>query len=51
MWIVRLVKPPKYNNFRSNFFPRRLYYKKDAEELKKEVESKGGEVIIEKEKK
>ncbi len=50
MWLVILVKTPVRNDFRSDYFPRRCYYKKDAEELKREVEEKGGEAKIEKEK-
>lgn len=48
MWIVKLVKPCKINDFRSGYFPRKLHYKKDALELKKEVEGKGGKALIEK---
>lgn len=37
-WVVRLTQVPKINDFRSGFFPRKFHYKKDAEELKDEVE-------------
>lgn len=47
-WKVRLVKPPKINDFRSDYFPRGFHYKKDALALKKEVEEKGGEAVVEK---
>ena len=47
MWVVKLTKPPKVNDFRSDFFPRKVYYKKDALELKREVEAKGGEATVE----
>lgn len=47
-WIVRLIKPPKVNDFRAGFFPRKFHYKRDAEELVKEVETKGGEAVVEK---
>lgn len=51
MWVVKLVKTPNTNDFRSGFFPRKVWYKKDALELKKEVESKGGQAVVEKLKK
>ena len=47
MWLVKIVKMPTINDYRSNFFPRKVYYKKDALELKKEVETKGGQAYIE----
>lgn len=47
-WVVKLVQTPKQNDFRHDFFPRHFHYKKDAEELKKEVEKKGGEAKVEK---
>lgn len=50
-WIVRLIRAPKINDFRSDFFPRRFAYKKDAEELRKEVAGKGGEAVVLKEEK
>ena len=50
-WIVRLIKTPTVNVFRSGFFPRKFHYKKDALELKREVESKGGQAVVEKDKK
>lgn len=47
MWVVKLVKEPKKNDFRDGFFPRKVYYKNDALKLKKEVEEKGGEAVVE----
>jgi hypothetical protein len=46
-WIIRLVKPPKINDFRDGFFPRKTHYKRDALELKREVEAKGGLATVE----
>jgi hypothetical protein len=51
MYIVKLVKIPKINDFRSDYFPRKVYYKKDANALKDEVKRKGGEAVVEKENK
>lgn len=48
MWEVRLLKVPTQNVFRSDFFPRKVAYKKDALELVKEVKEKGGEAAIRK---
>lgn len=45
-WIVTLTKPCVVNDFRSDFFPRKLHYKKDAIELVKEVQSKGGDATV-----
>lgn len=47
-WIVRLTKKPRINDFRSDFFPRRFHYKKDAEYLQGEVRMKGGDAVVEK---
>ncbi len=47
-WIVKIVKVPTQNDFRTGFFPRRVHYKRDAEELKREVEQKDGQATIEK---
>ena len=47
-WIVKIISLPKCNVFRSGFFPRTVYYKKDAKELVKEVEFQGGKAVIEK---
>ena len=49
MWIVVLIKSPKINNYRSDFFPRRFRYKRDALELVKEVRAKDGEAEIRRE--
>jgi hypothetical protein len=47
-WQVKLTKTPLVNDFRSDFFPRKFHYKKDAQKLRKEVESKGGQAVVEK---
>lgn len=47
MWIVTLTKPlPPANSFRADFFPRKVRYKADAEKLKAEVASEGGEAKV-----
>jgi len=48
-WIVRLIKPIPLaqDDFRADFFPRRFHYKRDAMDLKVEVEHKGGEAVVE----
>jgi hypothetical protein len=48
-WIVQLIRPPKVNDFRDGFFPRRCHYKKGAQELVDEVMRKGGEAVMMKE--
>jgi hypothetical protein len=48
MWVVELLKVPERNDFRDGFFPRKVYYKKDAIALQDEVAQKGGEAIIKK---
>ena len=48
MWVVKLTKEPKINDFGSCYFPRQTYYKKDAKMLALEVKWKGGEAKIEK---
>lgn len=47
-WLVRLTKPPQINDFRSDYFPRKFHYKKDAQELVDEVAHKGGKAVVEK---
>lgn len=47
-WTVVLTKTPVQNDFRSNFFPRDFHYKKEALELKAEVEKKGGMAEVKK---
>lgn len=47
MWVVVLDKEPRLNDFRSDFFPRKVRYKKDAERLVDEVKRKGGEAHVE----
>lgn len=42
MWIVKLIKPPKVNDFRDGFFPRQCHYQVDAQKLVDEVAAKGG---------
>ncbi len=48
-WIVKLIKTPVVNDFKSDFFPRKFHYRRDAIELVAEVEHKGGEAVVEKE--
>lgn len=50
MWVVKLTSTPVQNDFRIGFFPRKFYYKSDAERLVQEVKRKGGDAVIEKEK-
>lgn len=47
-WVVSLVKSPVINDFRSDFFPRKFRYKKDALELAVEVKNKGGIAKVDK---
>jgi hypothetical protein len=49
MLIVRLVRPPKLNDFLDGYFPRKFRLKSEAEILATEVTAKGGEAVIEKE--
>lgn len=49
MWVVRLVKTPKLNDFRAGYFPRKFALKSDAKGLVSEVTAKGGKAVIEKE--
>jgi hypothetical protein len=46
MWEVRITQVGPKFDFRSDFFPRRVYYAADALELVREVEKKGGKAII-----
>jgi hypothetical protein len=46
MWKVVIVKQPTQNDFRSGFFPRLEYYKRDANKLAEEVKQKGGEAKV-----
>ena len=48
MWVVELLKVPERNDFRDGFFPRRVYYKKDALALQEEVKKKGGDAQVKK---
>lgn len=50
-WIVKLIKKPKVNDFRADYFPRRFAYKRDALALVHEVKEKGGQALAEREKK
>jgi hypothetical protein len=45
-WSVRLVKKPMIFDWKSDYFPRAFYYKKDAQRLVDEVKRKGGEAVI-----
>jgi len=54
MWVVKAFRGDGRSSwdFPVNFFPRRCYYKKDAETYAKEAKTKGGVGIsVEKEKK
>jgi hypothetical protein len=46
-WVVVLDITPKMNDFRSGFFPRKFWYKRDAMELVAEVQKKGGQAHVE----
>ncbi len=48
-WVVTLTKKPRVDDFRDDYFPRKFYYKKDAERLVLEVEEKGGKAAVSKE--
>jgi hypothetical protein len=50
-WIVKLIKKPKINNFKAGYFPRKFALKRDALELAHEVKNKGGQALVEKDKK
>lgn len=45
-WVVKLTKTPVRNDFASDYFPRKFYYKKEAKDLVKEVQNKGGDAVI-----
>jgi len=45
-WIVVLVKPTTGYLFHPGYFPRKFHYKRDAEELKRVVESNGGQAEV-----
>lgn len=49
-WIVKLIRKPKINDFRHDYFPRKFHLKKDAQALVLEVKEKGGSAIVEKDK-
>lgn len=46
MYVVKLNKAPKRNDFRSDYFPRQFRYLRDAKELITEVKQKGGEAFV-----
>ena len=46
MWQVEIVRLPAVHDFRDGFFPRKFRYKRDAEELAREVAEKGGEAVV-----
>lgn len=48
MYTVTLIRPPVQNDFRADYFPRKIKYKVDAQKLVDEVASKGGEAKLEK---
>ena len=45
-WKVELVKNPTPFFWKSDYFPRTFHYKKDAEQVVKEVEAKGGLAVL-----
>jgi len=47
MWQVKLTKTPMQNDFPSGYFPRKTYYKKDAQKLAHEVKVLGGGAVVE----
>lgn len=47
-WIVTLIKKPNRYTFKDDYFPRKFAYKRDAVQLQKEIEEKGGEATVEK---
>lgn len=46
MWLVILTKKPIVNDYRSDYFPRKFYYKHDAVKLVEEVKAKGGDAEV-----
>jgi hypothetical protein len=50
MWIIKLVRPTIGNIYPTGFFPRKVRYKVDAMEYKRQIEKVGGLASIEKEK-
>ena len=46
MWQVKLTKPTPLYHFRSDYFPRNFYYKRNANELMREVIERGGEAVV-----
>lgn len=46
MWEVILTKKPVRDDFRKDFFPRKVHYKRDALKLVTEVKRKGGEAVV-----
>ena len=52
MWIVRLIKAPQqvfFSPWPSGFFPRKFWYKSEAQSLKMKVELLGGLASVERE--
>ena len=49
-WVVKLTKQPNHhtNYYPPGYFPRGFHYKKEALNLKKEVEEMGGKATVEK---
>lgn len=47
-WVVKVISQPQFWDFREDYFPRKVAYKKYALELQNEVERKGGRAVIEK---
>ena len=50
MWVVRIVQEPIQGDWPKGWFPRRYYYKRDAEWLANKVREKGGKAVVEREK-
>lgn len=49
MWVVVLVRAPKTPDFPNGYFPRKLYYKADAEKLVRQIQAQDGNAYVKKE--
>ena len=45
-WSVRLIQAPVPNYYRDGFFPRKMYYKRDAQDLIAQVNKAGGKAEL-----
>jgi hypothetical protein len=45
MWVVEITKPVS-KIWKDSFFPRKFRYKREAEQIVKEVRVKGGEAVL-----